>query len=236
VPSLNQNYFEGRGKVIYFDWMSESGIRRSPCPRGYVFTLRSCLLLVAGPALLASSSASPVTVLLNYEQPYSQSSFAALQQQLQATLDATGLKLDIRDRSASPAHEQLGEVVLFKMRGTCSMSAIPVGAFSDERGPLAMAYSSNGSVLPFGEVECDRVRQSLERILGKSNGARHQTEFGVALGMVIAHELYHMLGQSIQHTRHGVTKESLSARELLEGSLPLPEIARHAMQQRSPLE
>ncbi len=214
-----------------------SGIRRPPCPRGFVFTLGCCLLFAAVPAALASSSsASPVTVLLNYEQPYSQSSFAALQQQLQATLDTAGLKLDIRDRRASPPHEQFGEVVVFKMRGTCSMSALPVGALSDERGPLAMAYSSNGSVLPFGEVACDRVRESLERILGKSNGERYQATFGAALGMVMAHELYHMLGHSARHTRQGVTKESLSARELLEGSLPLPEIARRAMQQRSPLE
>jgi len=201
-----------------------------------VFTFGCCLLFAAAPAVLASPSASPLTVLLNYERPYSQSSFAALQQQLQATLDATGLKLDIRDRSASPPREQFGEVVVFKMKGTCSMSNLAVGALSDERGPLAMAYSSNGSVLPFGEVQCDRVRESLEQVLGKSNGARYQAEFGVALGMVMAHELYHMLGHSAQHTRHGVTKESLSARELLEGSLSLPEIARRAMQQRSPLE
>ena len=98
-----------------------------------------------------------------------------------------------------------------------------------------MAYSSNGSVLPFGEVQRDRVRQSLEGFSAEAM-ARHQSEFGVALGMVMAHELYHVLGHSAQHTRQGVTKESLSAREFLEGSLPLPEIARRAMQHRLPLE
>jgi hypothetical protein len=216
--------------------MPPSGSIDPPCPRGFVFALRCCLLIAAVPAVLTSSSIYPVTVLLNYERPYSQSSFAALQQQLQSTLNATGLRLDIRDRNTSPPHEQFGEVVVFNMKGTCSMSALPVGALSDERGPLAMAYSSNGSVLPFGEVQCDRVRQSLERVLGRSNGARYQSEFGAALGMVMAHELYHMLGHSAQHTRQGVTKESLSARELLEGSLPLPEIARRAMQHRLPLE
>ncbi len=195
-----------------------------------------CYLLVASPALRAFSvdPVSPVTVLVNYEQPYSQSSFQALRGELQRLLDQVGVKLDVRMRHETAPHEQFAELVVFRMRGVCSMSFLPVGALSDERGALAMAYSSDGSVLPFGEVECDRVRESLQRITGRVNPNAYQATYGTALGMVMAHEIYHMLSRSPEHTRRGVTKESLSARELLEGQLSLPDVARLAMRRNLP--
>ena len=113
--------------------------------------------------------------------------------------------------------------------------SLPIGALSDERGPLAMAYSSDGAILPFGEVECDRIRSSLERVVGHGNPVIYQSAFGSALGLVVAHEIYHMLSHSPDHTKTGVTKESLSAREMLSGSLSLPAIARMAMQGRGAL-
>ncbi len=172
---------------------------------------------------------SPATVLLSYDQPYSQPAFTALQHQLQHVLKQVGLTLDIRDRSNTQPHEQFSELFVFQMKGSCSMDALPVGALSDERGALAMAYSSDGKILPFGEVECDRIRQCLQRIVGRANPHSYQAAFGTAIGLVMAHEIYHMLAHSAQHTHDGVTKESLSARELLSGELSLPDIARLAM-------
>jgi hypothetical protein len=53
----------------------------------------------------------------------------------------------------------------------------------------------------------------------------------LAIGLVIGHELYHMMANSPEHTKQGVTKESLTARELLDGDLNLPAFARKALQQ-----
>lgn len=108
---------------------------------------------------------------------------------------------------------------------------LPIGALSDERGPLAMAYSSDGVILPYGEVECDRIRQSLQRLIGRGNPGTYQSAFGAAMGLVVAHELYHMLARSPQHTENGITKESFSARDMLSGNLSLPEVARLAMRE-----
>lgn len=203
--------------------------------RGYGACPCLCLLLTAlqtlwGAAPPASEPLSPVTVLLSYERPYSRSSFEALQQQLQHVLNDVGIKLEIRERQAAVPHEQFSDLFLFQMKGRCSMDGLPVGALSDERGALAMAYSQDGNILPFGEVECDRVRESLQRLVGRSHPEAYQSAFG-ALGMVMAHEIYHMLAHSPHHTRQGVTKESLSARELLDRDLPLPDVARLAMRQ-----
>ncbi len=62
---------------------------------------------------------------------------------------------------------QFSELVVFDMRGSCSMAARPTAL--EETGPLGMAYESNGHVLHFGEVRCDRVRRCLERVTGGEN-------------------------------------------------------------------
>ena len=201
-----------------------------------MFRTLVCSLLLASASAIAESP-SPLappqhlTVLLSFDHPYSAQSFAAMKSQLQTVLDNVGLKLDVRDRSEVRPHAEFADLVVFQMKGYCTMDPLPIGALSDERGPLAMAYSSDGQVLPFGEVECDHIRLTLQRILGQGNAKGYQPAFGTALGFVMAHELYHMLANAPRHTRQGVTKESLSARELLAGRLSLPEIAQLAIRQ-----
>lgn len=186
------------------------------------------------PAIVAEAdpSSSPViTVLLTYEQPYSRPSFEALDHKLQQVLNGAGLRIDVRDRKSADPHAEFGELFVFHMKGQCSMDTLPVGALSDERGPLAMAYSSDGSVLPFGEVECDHVRESIQRVLGRQNPRMYQSAFGTALGLVMAHEIYHMLAHSSAHTERGVTKRSLTAHELLDSRLTFDDVARRAMRE-----
>jgi hypothetical protein len=102
-------------------------------------------------------------------------------------------------------------MVVLKMSGECTMEAIP--AVPDEMGlPLGMTYASDGEILPFGKVDCDRVRQSLQRVL--TGGRRDDVALGRALGRVVAHEMYHMLSHSKAHTASGITRKSLSPRDL----------------------
>lgn len=170
-------------------------------------------------------------MLLNYEQPFSRPSFEALQRQLEHLLQRVGLRLDIRERKEATPHEQFAELFLFDMKGHCSMDPLPIAASLGKRQALAMAYTADGNILPFGAIECDRVRESLENIVGRGSAGSYQATFGEALALVMAHEIYHMLAHSPAHTRRGVTKESLSGRELLEKEISFPEAARLAMLQ-----
>lgn len=192
-------------------------------------------MLAAVPVSTAWSASAPaafrITVLISFEQPHSGISLKNLESQLHSILSETGLQLDVRDRSQIPAGAEFGQLVVFYMKGSCSMQSLPIGALSDERGPLAMAYSTHGNILPFAEVECDRVRLSLERALGKQSTRAFQPAFDTALGIVMAHEIYHMLAKTSDHTRTGLTKTRLTARELLDKKLSLPEIARLAIRQ-----
>ncbi len=195
------------------------------------------LLLFAILAGLGTANAAPapvisqgsVTVLLDFEQTHSQTSLAAMKRELKSIMDSAGMSVDLRLKDQVAENAQFQRLLLFKMKGACTMSALPIGALSDERGPLAMTYSSDGQLLPFGEIECDRVRESLQRTLGRGNPKGSQTAYGTALARVMAHEMYHMIANSKAHTKEGVTRESLSSWDLLERQLPLSDRAEAAV-------
>ena len=178
-----------------------------------------CLLTTVGLCVgNPSPDPQPVTVLVEFTGKRSATSLDALKSELQTILSDSHLQIDLQLRNNWPDAPVSGDLLLFKMKGTCTMNAMPVGALSDERGPLAMTHSVNGELLPFGEVECDRVRTALQRTVGRGNPEAHQTEYGIALARVMAHEIYHMLEKSAAHTKDGLSKEALSSVELSRGT------------------
>lgn len=184
-------------------------------------SLLASMLLSAGPLVN-----SPLTVLVDFEAPHSETSLSSLRKSLNQLLGPSHMSVDVQLKSELPDNPQFGQLVVFKMKGSCSITPVPVGPIYDERGPLAMAYTSEGQVLHFGEVECDRVRHSLQRILGGNASLKSQQAYGSALAVVIAHEVYHMLGNARNHTHKGITKPELSASELMDASLSMPSDAR----------
>lgn len=177
-------------------------------------------------ALTAAAGAPSLTVVLDYEQPHSQTSFNVMQSELSQLLKGAGFTIQLRDKASLPPNTQFDDLVMFKMAGRCDATPVPLEALSDERGPLAMAYSSDGQILPFGEIRCDRVRQSLQRSIGRGTpSGRDRSAYGAALAKVMAHEIYHMLTHDPRHTQKGVTKEALSSHELLDREMSLPDKA-----------
>jgi hypothetical protein len=74
------------------------------------------------------------------------------------------------------------------------------------------------------------VRRSLQRVPGFNASLKSQQTYGAALAIVIAHEVYHMLGNAKNHTREGLTKKALTASELSDSRLALPPSAVAALQ------
>lgn len=170
------------------------------------------------------------TLLLDFEGEHSPVSEAALDSELHSILSLAQVPIRLQVRTSPLRGDVPGSLFIFKMKGNCTMqSAMPVGAMSDERGPLAMTYMANGEMLPFASVDCNRVRSSLERTLGRSSSHQHERQYGTALARVMAHELYHMLSKSAAHDASGVTKRALTSRELSEGQLLFSRQARSSL-------
>ncbi len=188
---------------------------------------RAPFVLLTLSALATAASPLKVTVVLSFEPDgYSAKAMKAMEREAQNLLTQADTRLDWQLQENLPGHPEFGEMVVLKMSGKCTMDAIPV--IPDEMGlPLGMTYSSNGEILPFGKIDCDRVRESLQRVLAGSR--RNDAVLGRALGRVVAHEMYHMLSHSKAHAASGVTRKSLSPADLAAESSAISEASSEAI-------
>ncbi len=165
-----------------------------------------CALILL-PVCAACASVS-VTVVLQFEDRYSELSIREMQTEAQALVRDSGVVLTWRRRDEVSSSESFPRMVVVRMRGVCDVSG-PVPPAPP--GPLILGstYILGGGPSPFSDIECDRIRSSL--------GAqpRGGVAFGRALGRVLAHELHHVIERTRGHTATGYTRKSLSAADLI---------------------
>jgi hypothetical protein len=182
-----------------------------------------CALLLVSPALTSANapalpSPSDVTVVLDIKGTYSRVAFQEMRHEAGQILETSGVRLGWRLRSEA-MNATFNDLVVMTFNGSCSFDPAP--PIYDEMGPLAITRTANGEVQPFGEVNCDRVVNSVRSAMLGQDYPRADMLIGRALGRVVAHELVHMLTKSGHHAREGVEKAALSGRQLIAASLPL---------------
>jgi len=175
------------------------------------------LAMLCAPAPVMAASA--VTLVLQFDQAYSTESIDAMEHEVASIVGESGIKVDWRLLSDMHSSESFAELVVVRFRGACNMDPGP--PLGDERGYYAFTYISDGSVLPFSEVECDKVSSSIRPAMSKQQWRKRDSILGRALGRVLAHELFHMLAKSGHHAAEGVTKSALSPAQLISDKLTM---------------
>jgi hypothetical protein len=192
-----------------------------------IHTLLLCAL--AAPMRSEVAIGTNLTILLDFEKAPPSATLREMRQEIRQLLGRTGVHLDLRLRSEVASDQDYEDVVLLRFRGTCRASGL--APLLDERGPFAWSHVSEGLILPFADVACDHVRRSVEEALFGGEKGRRDQLFGRALGRVIAHELYHIIGGVHAHGKKGVAQAALSGRELIAERMSLePEDARRMME------
>ena len=171
--------------------------------------------LVAG---IDKASPSIVTVILDFRGPHSQLSLKEMKRESGLILNSSGVQLDWRILGEDP-FASYADLVVMTFKGSCEYE--PAAPLYDELGPLAMTRTTNGEVQPFGEVDCNRVVNSVRGAMTGSDYSRTDLLIGRAMGRVVAHELVHMLTKSGTHGTEGVEKPALSGKQLIAAFLPL---------------
>jgi len=177
------------------------------------------LLGAAGVPSSPQATVSSVTILFDFDGRFSQKSLQEMKRELASIMHGSGVQIDWRELSDVAPSESFANLVVVTFHGTCIMEPIPF--LYDERGPLAFTHISDGNVLPFGEVACNKVRSSIGKAMWGSDYRRSDTLFGRALARVLAHELYHMLAHTAEHARKGVARHALTGSDLISDELRL---------------
>ena len=162
--------------------------------------------------LCCMASAGDVTIVLDFQGPHSDRSIGEMKREFEGIMKGSGLSFDWRLRSEA-AGQSFANLVLVKFKGKCILEPVPY--LYDERGPLAFTYSTDGALLPFSEVACDKITASVRTAMYGDDFAKADLLFGRALGRVVAHEFIHMLRNSKNHDREGVEKPALSGVDLI---------------------
>jgi len=177
------------------------------------------VVLVGAVGAPAEPNTDPLTIVFRFDGPYSGKSVLEMKRELGTILKDSGIQIDWRDQGDVSASDSFPNLVVVKFRGKCRMEPVPY--LYDERGPLAFTYSTDGAVLPFSEIECDKVRSSLRSAMWGGDYKRSDMLFGRALARVLAHELYHVLAKTQSHATQGIAEKALSGAQLVSERLQL---------------
>lgn len=188
-----------------------------------VFPLLACAL---GPALFVfaqspvkSPVAGSIGVFMDFESTPGAASVDAMKKEVDELLKPSGVSLDWQLTSENRGDQAFADLVVLKFKGVCKADGTydPVNAFGSigETAALGSTKVENGRVLPYSEVQCDEVRKALSYLAPGAGQPERQRALGVAMGRVVAHEMYHILARTTTHAEKGLAKASHSLEDLI---------------------
>lgn len=172
-----------------------------------------CALFVLIAPNCAAFATTRVTLILQFDAAHSEQSVGEMKTELESLMGDAGVELSWRRIDELSAADSFPRVVVVTFHGRCEMTAL-APPLPSEPAALAFTHLSNGRIIPFADVECDRIRSSL-RLAHTTGGITGDLLFGRAMGRVLAHELHHILDRTRAHARHGIARKSLSPRDLI---------------------
>jgi hypothetical protein len=134
-----------------------------------------------------------------------------MKRELASLMRSAGYRVEWGGESRSPF------LAVVELTGTCALSAGYPGrdAPVSTAGALASTNVTDGQVLPFASVNCAALTRSLSNALVRDAAAQRDFYYGRALARVIAHELYHILMRTTDHSRNGVSRSCFTTADLV---------------------
>src|SRR4051812_33220794 len=118
-----------------------------------------------------------------------------------------------RSVSGVQGSEISSELAVLTFKGRCDVAGILPR--ETHPGALGWTHVSDGAILPFSDIDCDRIRSFIQKELVFVPVADRETTFGRAVARVVAHELYHIFANTAHHGGDGVGKAAYTVQELM---------------------
>jgi hypothetical protein len=185
---------------------------------GCLFVYPAGRALLAAQAVTDGGSRPAVAIFMDFDSKPGDTSVAVMKHEAEALLKASGVALNWQMLDPSHGTKPSPGLVVVRFRGRCRVEAWPQPGEDDApvgTHTLGFTHVSNGHVLPFSEIECDQIRKALHYLAPDSTPSERQRAFGLAMGRVVAHELYHILARTTSHAEEGLAKATQSLRDLV---------------------
>jgi hypothetical protein len=173
-----------------------------------------CLVLGALPALgQRDLPIAPITLYTQFQQDPPQVVLEALRDEVDVIMTPMNLHFEWRSLAGTHANEVSVELAVVSFRGRCDLAYPLPRRFRPSA--LGWTHVSDGAILPFSDVDCDRIRSFVEKELAEMPRRNREQVFGRAVARVLAHELYHIFANTTHHGSWGVGKAAYTVKELL---------------------
>lgn len=170
------------------------------------------LLAAAGGLFAQEATEQRLAILMKFDRTPPAGVLESMQREVAAIFAPAGIQVAWRSLEKSDGREVFRHVVVVRFRGACSANPASLVELEPllEENELAHALVRDGHALPFAEIHCDRV----SAFLHPWRKAGQAATLGTAMGRVIAHELYHVLTNTLTHGQGDLSKARVSAEDL----------------------
>jgi hypothetical protein len=174
----------------------------------------SCLALAVWPAAGDERLVElPAVLYTTFQQPVSVTVRHAIEDEVESLMGPLGRHFVWRPISGVNGHEVSSELAVLTFKGACNIEGLTLKEVHP--GALGWTHVSDGAILPFAEVDCDRIRKFVQRELLFRKSSDREEVFGRAVARVVVHELYHIFANTQHHAHDGVAKSAYTVKELL---------------------
>ena len=175
-----------------------------------------CLTLGAVPGFSENrqTPVAPIALYTHFDQEPPEGVVEALHDELDSLMAPMGMTFEWRSLDRVRGNELSVELAVLTFKGRCDIAGLNPHNVSTP-GALGWTHVSDGAILPFSDVDCNRIRTFVQKELLGVRAPDREESYGRALGRVVAHELYHIFANTARHGSCGVGKSAYTVQELL---------------------
>lgn len=163
------------------------------------------------------SGEKTLVIFLTSDSPIAPAASSEMKRELSHLLRSAAIHVEWQDPAVDRRAAENDYSALVRLRGSCR-PAEPSTRFEHAvSGPFTLASTavSDGVVLPFGDIDCAALNSFLGPSLWGQPAVTQEFMYARAIARLMAHELYHVIGQNRGHARGGVAEPSFTVAELL---------------------
>ncbi len=185
-----------------------------------------CLLYVSTsigrPQFLGSGD---VAVYLKVQRDDSPAAVGEMKTELERLMQSAGVRIHWRDTRKEPGGNHQ-ELVVLALRGVCDAphETLSSPQLLNQSSSLGSSAVADGRILPFSYVDCSALTRFIGHSVAELPAALRNFTYGRAMARLAAHELYHVLSKSSDHTQTGIGKAQFAISDLLSDHLEFEEI------------
>lgn len=158
-----------------------------------------------------------LVIFLTSDSAIAPAASSEIKEEVSYLLQPAAIRVDWRDPAIDRQGVENDYSAVIRLRGVCGPIEPSTRFQHAVSGPFTLASSAvaDGVILPFGDIDCAALNSFLGPALWKEPNQVREFVYARAVARLMAHELYHVIGQTSLHARRGISAPSFTVGELL---------------------